>query len=65
MIDFIEIINADHTGEQPVLVRKSQVVAIEPNGLRTSGTCYIYLRDGGMFHVKQPYNVLIEQFEFE
>ena len=65
MVDFIEMTNADRIVEQPVLVRKSQVVAIQPNGSRVSGTCYVYLRSGEMFHVKHPYNVLTERFKFE
>lgn len=65
MIDFIELTNADRTGETPVLVRKSQVVAIQPYNSREIGTCFVYLRSGEMFHVKHSYNVLTEQFKFE
>lgn len=65
MVDFIELTNADRTGEPPVLVRKSQVVAMQPNDTRHRATCYVYLRSGEMFHVKQSYDELKEQFKFE
>lgn len=66
MVDFIELTNADRRGNLPLLVRKSQVVAIQPyNALLEDCSSYVYLRSGEMFHVKQSYNSLIERFKFE
>ena len=65
MVDFIELTNADRTGVSPVLVRKSQVVAIQPEAINEHDTCFVYLCNDEVFHVKQSYDEIKEQFKFE
>jgi hypothetical protein len=63
MVDFIEVtVSRTTAGLQPVMVRKSNVVAI----LREEdGTPTLFLNSGDMFHVKQSYDEIKEQFKFE
>lgn len=63
MVDFIEVtVSCTTAGLQPVMVRKSNVVAI----LREEdGTPTLFLNSGDMFHVKQSYDEIKEQFKFE
>ena len=65
MVDFIELANANRSGDTPVLIRKSQVVAFQPISSLNSEACFVYMQSGDMFHVKQSYNELKEQFKFE
>lgn len=62
MIDFIELNTyREGIGEHPIMVRKSNVIAIRPEKVGTT----LFLNSGDMFHVKQLYHEIKEQFKFE